>query len=59
MHVLVVDADLPNLKFVEFLRRPLHAIVTRAQSGPETLVLARHHSYDLIILDVDLPGTVG
>jgi len=59
MHVLVVDADLPSLKLVELLLRPLQATVTRAQSGPEALALARRHSYDLIILDVDLPGTGG
>ncbi len=59
MHVLVVDADLPSLKFIELLRRPLQATVTRTQSGSEALALARHHPYDLIILDVDLPGMGG
>ncbi len=59
MQILAVDADIPSLKLVELLLRPLRATITRAQSSQEALALARWHRYDLIILDVDLPGTSG
>ncbi len=59
MHVLVVDADFPSLKLVEFLLHPFQATITQAQSGSEALSLARRQAYDLIILDVDLPGPGG
>ncbi len=59
MRILAVDADVPSLKLMELLLRPLRATVTRAQSSHEALALARNHPYDLIILDVDLPGIGG
>ncbi len=59
MHVLVVDADRPSQNLVEILLRPFQATVTRARGAPEALALARQHPYNLIILDVDLPGPGG
>ncbi len=59
MYILAVDADLPSLRLVEFLLRPLQAKVIYARSGQEALSLVQHQLFDLIILDLDLPDMGG
>lgn len=58
-HVLIVD-DEPVLSSV--LARRLRArgfVVTTANSGPEALVLIDEEPFDLIMLDVMMPGMTG
>jgi DNA-binding response OmpR family regulator len=59
LRVLVIE-DEPTI--VEFLRVGLmyeHAEVEVAEAGPSGLALAKQHNFDLIILDVMLPGLDG
>jgi DNA-binding response OmpR family regulator len=59
MRILVVEDE---MRMAELLRQGLdeegHA-VTLASTGPEGLSFARGHSFDVIILDVMLPGMDG
>lgn len=59
MNLLVVEDD---LRVADFLARGLRAegyLVTVARSGPEGLELGRSQPFDLILLDLMLPGLSG
>jgi DNA-binding response OmpR family regulator len=59
VNLLVVE---DNLRVADFLARGLRAegyLVTVARSGPEGLELGRSQPFDLILLDLMLPGLSG
>lgn len=58
-HVLVVDDDPRNVDFLtrQLMRRGF--FVTVAGSGPEALELTESRSFDLVLLDVLMPGMSG
>ncbi len=57
--ILVMDGYLPNIKLVALLLQPLGATVLPASTGPEALAILRESCLDLVILEVDLPGSSG
>ena len=58
-HILVVDDDERSRRLAcDVLVHQGHT-VTRAGSGEEALMLARAGSYDLALLDIQLPGISG
>lgn len=59
IRVLVVDDNPANRKLAcEFLR-PLGTITSSAESGFEALKLVDKHQFDLILMDVQMPGLNG
>ncbi|MFD5463138.1 response regulator transcription factor [Kitasatospora sp. NPDC127059] len=59
MHILVVEDE---QRMATALRRGLEAdghTVDAAHNGPEGLALAERHPYDVIVLDIMLPGLNG
>jgi two-component system sensor histidine kinase BarA len=59
MAVLVVDDNEINLKLVSTLMRDRNAIVTEANDGEEAVSLSTKNHYDLIIMDIHMPGMKG
>jgi two-component system response regulator RegX3 len=57
--LLVVDDEDAILEFVSFNLRKEGYDVTTARNGDEALTLAEANSFDLVILDIMLPGTDG
>ena len=58
-HVLVVE-DEPNIRELVSLHLRLeHAVPVEAEDGRTALELARHRRFDLVILDLMLPGLDG
>ena len=59
MKVLVVDDDPDLLPLVGFALRQAGLLALEASSGPRALALVAEEAPDLVILDVNLPGTDG
>jgi two-component system OmpR family response regulator len=59
INMLYVDDDDSMRSFVELACRDPDFIVTTASTGQEALILAHHSSFDLILLDVVMPGLDG
>lgn len=59
MRILVVEDEPKVARFVERGLKQQAYAVDVASNGEEGLVLARDHEYDLIVLDVMLPGRDG
>ncbi|MGD8910690.1 MAG: ATP-binding protein, partial [Chromatiales bacterium] len=57
--ILVVDDNEINLKLISTLIRDKGAIVTEASDGHEAVNLAIKNYYDLIIMDIHMPGMKG
>lgn len=57
--LLVVDDEEAILEFVSFNLRKEGYDVTTARDGDEALALAAAQSFDLVVLDIMLPGTDG
>jgi len=57
--ILVVDDNEINLKLVTTLMRDKGAIVTEASNGQEAVSLSREQPFDLIIMDIHMPGMKG
>ena len=57
--ILVVDDSIENLTLIELFLRDTEFEVTTAGGGREALELAAEERYDLILLDVVMPGIDG
>ncbi len=57
--ILVVDDNEINLKLISTLMRDKGAVVTEAVDGHEAVALATKNSFDLIIMDIHMPGMKG
>lgn len=57
--ILVVDDNEINLKLISTLMRDKGASVTEASDGQEAVSLSMRHNYDLIIMDIHMPGMKG
>ena len=58
-HILVVDDDPINTKILKFLLTGEGFAVTAVHSSDEALAALRQHAYDLIFLDILMPGGDG
>ncbi|MFZ5756491.1 MAG: response regulator [Pseudomonadota bacterium] len=64
LRVLVVDDSFPARQFMKFKLEELagshlHLQVDFADSGEKALACVREHAYDLVFLDVEMPGMDG
>jgi DNA-binding response OmpR family regulator len=59
INVLYVDDDDSMRSFIELACRDPDFIVTTASTGQDALILAHKSSFDLILLDVVMPGLDG
>ena len=59
MRVLIVEDDLAAARGVEFMLRSAGAIVDHADNGDDVLDMVKYYDYDIVILDLMLPGTDG
>ncbi|MFZ4571422.1 MAG: hybrid sensor histidine kinase/response regulator [Bacteroidales bacterium] len=57
--ILAVDDNPKNLKVLAALLGPLNYLVDYAFSGPEAIAILETESYDLILLDIMMPGMDG
>ncbi len=57
--ILVVDDNEINLKLISTLMRERGANVTEACDGQEAVFLTQNNTYDLIIMDIHMPGMKG
>lgn len=59
LHILLVDDNSINLKLVStFLKRSGHVVVA-AESGIEAIGLLKENYFDLILMDIEMPGMSG
>ncbi len=58
-HILVVEDNLDNSKLVSWILEDEGYDVTCVESGERCLALLEKHDYDLILLDISLPGMNG
>ncbi|QYJ79732.1 two-component sensor histidine kinase BarA [Shewanella acanthi] len=59
IHVLAVDDNFANLKLIDTLLNELVTNVTAVNSGEEAIKQAKEHNFDLIFMDIQMPGTDG
>lgn len=57
--VLAVDDNPANLKLVNTLLGDINTKVTSAKSGPEALHWLQQETFDLILMDIQMPGMDG
>ena len=57
--VLVVDDSKTNLKIAKVILRSLEHTVTTAESGEIAINLMREKQFDLVLMDVNMPGIDG
>ncbi|MHA6247445.1 PAS domain-containing hybrid sensor histidine kinase/response regulator [Pontibacter sp. CAU 1760] len=57
--ILVVDDNSVNVMLMQLVLENLGAVVTTANGGEEAVQLALEHSYDLIFMDIQMPGMDG
>ncbi len=57
--VLLVDDNPANLLALAAVLRPIGAELVEADSGARAIELVRHHSFAVILLDVQMPGMDG
>jgi putative two-component system response regulator len=57
--VLVVDDDLQNRKVLDSFLRSENYCVTEAENGEQALAALREQEFDLVLLDVMMPGMNG
>ncbi|MDI1300796.1 MAG: response regulator [bacterium] len=59
LHVLAVDDNPANLKLVCTLLGDLQVETTAASDGYEAIRLCKEHRYDLVFMDIQMPGISG
>lgn len=59
VNLLLVDDRPENLLAMEGALEDLHCQIFKANSGPEALRMVLKHEFDLILLDVQMPGMDG
>lgn len=59
MRVLLVETSDRRTKHVSLMLRSIGAVVDQSGSGEETIELARHYDYDVVILDSSLADMEG
>lgn len=59
MRILLVEDNVMNSTFVTAVLEPEGNSVTVAVTGPDGLFAAQHDPFDLILLDIELPGLRG
>jgi two-component system sensor histidine kinase BarA len=59
MTVLAVDDNPANLLLIDTLLLEIVTNVTKASNGDEAVALARSHHFDLIFMDIQMPGIDG
>ena len=57
--ILVIEDNPDNLLLVKMLLSPLKVHLHTATDGPTGIAAARKESFDLILLDIQLPGMDG
>jgi CheY-like chemotaxis protein len=57
--VLIVEDDPMNMKLVVEILNSLDFMIHTAKNGVEALTLADKNMYDLILMDIELPGIDG
>ncbi|MBC7086598.1 MAG: response regulator [Methanomethylovorans sp.] len=57
--ILVVEDNPLNMELVVYLLETNGMVVTQAFDGPQALLLLTNNSFDLILLDIQLPGMDG
>ena len=57
--ILVIEDNPDNLKLVEMLLGPLKASLRMVTDGPSGILAAQEETFDLILLDIQLPGMDG
>jgi two-component system, cell cycle response regulator DivK len=57
--ILVIEDNPDNLKLVEMLLGPLQVSLRMATDGPSGIQAAQEETFDLILLDIQLPGMDG
>ena len=58
-HILIVDDDANHRAMLRALLSEWGAKASEAQSGAQAVSLTRQHPYDLILMDVQMPGMTG
>ena len=53
--ILIVDDDLMNLRFAEFVLKDNNYTIIKAESGMECLEIIKTTKVDLILLDIEMP----
>ncbi len=56
---MVVEDNLVNQKITNFMLRKLNAIVSSAMDGIEAVDLLKHNNYDVVLMDLQMPGMDG
>ncbi|MNG74391.1 Transcriptional activator protein CzcR [compost metagenome] len=59
MRILLIEDDVKTAEYVRQGLTDCGYIVDCVHGGPDGLFLARHHDYELIVLDINLPGMDG
>jgi two-component system, sensor histidine kinase and response regulator len=59
LRVLIVEDNPGNMKLMKAALKPLHCIVTGVGSGEEALTATGESDFDLVFMDIQLPGIDG
>ncbi|WP_299006442.1 two-component sensor histidine kinase BarA [uncultured Shewanella sp.] len=59
LNVFAVDDNPANLKLIDTLLKELVTHVTVTDSGEKAVLIAKQRSFDLIFMDIQMPGTDG
>ena len=59
MRVLLAETDVTTARAIATMLRQGGAIVDQAETGEESLELARHYDYDIVLLDLELTDMDG
>lgn len=59
INVLAVDDNLANLKLIKAILESLDTIVTTANSGQDALNLIKNKTFDLVLMDIQMPQMDG
>lgn len=59
MNVLFVEDDRMNRRVVKDMLDVAGAVMTEAESAEDGLALLDHHAYDLLLIDLRMPGMDG
>ena len=57
--VLIVEDDPINMKLIVEIMKSLDFMIQTAENGLEALIMAEKDLYDLILMDIELPGIDG
>ncbi|GGP80812.1 histidine kinase [Shewanella ulleungensis] len=57
--VLAVDDNIANLKLIDTLLKELVVNVVTVNNGKDAITQAQEHTFDLIFMDIQMPGTDG